>query len=101
MRQSQAKPVFEDLETWLNAQLTRISGKSPLAEAIRYGLTRMKKARPYLDHGFLEAYTLIETSKLNNVDPQVWLTWVLDQIADHKTTRINELLPWHFAAREA
>ena len=29
------------------------------------------------------AYTLIEKAKLNNVDPQGWLTWVLAQIADH------------------
>ncbi len=33
------------------------------------------------------AYTLIETAKLNNVDPQAWLTWVLAQIADHKINR--------------
>ena len=44
------------------------------------------------------AYTLIETAKLNNVDPQAWLTWVLAQIADHKITRLNELLPWRYAA---
>ena len=40
------------------------------------------------------AFTLIETAKLNNVDPQAWLTWVLAQIADHKITRLEELLPW-------
>ena len=44
------------------------------------------------------AYTLIETAKLNGVDPQAWLTWVLAQIADHKITRLNELLPWRYAA---
>ena len=44
------------------------------------------------------AYTLIETAKLNGVDPQDWLTWVLAQIADHKITRLNELLPWRYAA---
>lgn len=88
----------------MQAQLTRISGKSPLAGAIRYALTRLKKLRPYLNHGFLEldnnaaersmqpialgrknhlfmgserggksaaiAYTLIETAKLNGIDPQ-------------------------------
>ncbi len=32
------------------------------------------------------ASTLIETAKLNKVDPQVWLTWFLDRTADHKTT---------------
>ncbi len=53
-RQRKSKPIFDDLETWLHAQLTRISGKSPLAGAIRYALTRMKKLRPWLKHGFLE-----------------------------------------------
>jgi len=47
------------------------------------------------------AYTLIETAKLNEVDPQAWLTWVLGQIADHKITRLNELMPWCYAAIEA
>jgi transposase len=47
------------------------------------------------------AFTLIETAKLNNVDPQAWLTWVLAQIADHKITRLDELLPWRYAAQAA
>ena len=132
LRQRDAKPVFDELETWLDAQLNRISGKSELAKAIRYALGRMKKMRGYLNNGHLEldnnsaersirpvavgrknylfvgsegggkaaaiAYTLIETAKLNGVDPQAWLTWVLAQIADHKITRLNELLPWSHAA---
>jgi hypothetical protein len=40
------------------------------------------------------AYTLIETAKLNGVDPQAWLTDVLGRIADHKITKLDELLPW-------
>ena len=44
------------------------------------------------------AYTLIETAKLNGVDSQAWLTWVLAQIADHKITRLDELFPWRYAA---
>jgi transposase len=43
------------------------------------------------------AYTLVETAMLNGVDPQAWLTDVLDRIADHKITRLNELMPWHYA----
>ncbi|WP_167626692.1 IS66 family transposase, partial [Paracoccus luteus] len=35
LRQARAAPVFDDLEVWLAMQLTRISGKSPLAAAIR------------------------------------------------------------------
>ena len=132
LRQQRAKPILDDLETWLAAQLTRIPGKSELAKAIRYALTRLKKLRPYLDHGFLEidnnsaeramkpvaigrknylfvgsegggkaaaiAYTLIETAKLNGIDPQAWLTWVLGRIADQKITRLDDLMPWRYAA---
>src|SRR6056297_3606406 len=47
------------------------------------------------------AFTLIETAKLNTVDPQAWLTWVLAQIADHKITRLDELMPWRYAAQAA
>ena len=135
LRQAKAKQVLDDLDTWLGAQLTRISGKTPLAQAIRYAITRIKRLRPYLDHGLLEidnntaergmraiaigrknwlfagserggrsaaiAYTLIETAKLNGVDPQGWLTDVLSRIADHKITRIDELLPWCYAAPAA
>jgi transposase len=42
------------------------------------------------------AFTLIETAKLNGVDPQAWLTHVLGRIADHKINRIDELLPWNY-----
>lgn len=135
VRQARSKPIFEDLEAWLHAQLPKISGKSPLAQAIRYALGRMAKARAYLENGHLEldnntaeravkpvaigrknwmfagsegggkamaiAFTLTETAKLNNIDPQAWLTWVLAQIADHKITRLDELLPWRYAAQAA
>ena len=47
------------------------------------------------------AYTLIETAKLNKVDPRGWLTWVLAQIADHKITRLDELMPWRYATPTA
>ncbi len=42
------------------------------------------------------AFTLIETAKLNKVDPQAWLTWVLERVADHKINKIDELLPWNY-----
>ena len=130
LRQAAAAPVFDDLEAWLAEQLPRISGKSPLAAAIRYALTRMERMRPYLDNGILEldnnaaergmraialgrknylfvgseaggkaaaiAYTLIETAKLNGVDPQAWLADTLARIPDYKITKVDELLPWHW-----
>ena len=124
------QPILDDLESWLQSELPKLSGKTPLANAIRYALTRMKRLRGYLDHGFLELdnntaersmrgiaigrknymfvgserggksaaiiYTLMETAKLNNDDPQAWLTDVLTRIADHKINRTDELLPWNY-----
>lgn len=132
LRQEYAKPIFDELEIWLKEQLGKISGKTPLAKAIRYALGRMPKARAYLDNGFLEidnntaeravrpvavgrknylfmgseaggksaaiAYTLIETAKMNDVNPEAWLAWVLERIQDHPVNRIHDLLPWVYQA---
>jgi transposase len=132
LRQKYAKPIFDDLETWLMQQQAKISKKTPLAKAIKYALTRLPKARPYLEHGFLEpdnntaerairpltlgrknylfmgseagghsaaiAYTLIETAKMNKVNPEAWLAWVLTKIQDHPVNRMDELLPWAYQA---
>jgi transposase len=130
LRQAAAVPVFHDLEAWLREQLARISGKSPLAAAIRYALARMPRMRAYLGNGMLEldnntaergmraialgrknylfvgseaggkaaavAYTLIETAKLNGVDPHAWLADTLARIPDYKITKVDELLPWRW-----
>jgi transposase len=47
------------------------------------------------------AYTLIETSKLNDADPQAWLTDVRDRIAEYKINRIDDLVPWRYAEPSA
>ena len=41
-------------------------------------------------------YTLIGTAKLNNVNPQAWLTDVLDRIAGTPQSQLDELLPWNW-----
>ena len=41
-------------------------------------------------------YTLIQTAKLNGVDPQAWLADVLARINDHAINRLDELLPWNW-----
>ena len=41
-------------------------------------------------------YSLINTAKLNGIDPQAWLADVLGRIADHPARQIDELLPWNW-----
>jgi len=41
-------------------------------------------------------FTLIQTAKLSNIDPQAWLADVLDRINDHSARRLDELLPWNW-----
>ena len=130
LRQEHAKPVFDEQATWLAAQLPKLSGKTKLAEDIRYAKGRLPKARAYLSDGRLEpdnnicersirpvalgrknylfmgslgggkaaaiAYTLIETAKMNGVDPEAWLTWVLSRLSEHKMKDIDDLMPWAF-----
>jgi hypothetical protein len=33
---------------------------------------------------------------MNGVDPQAWLTDVLDRIAEHPANQLDELLPWNW-----
>jgi transposase len=44
--------------------------------------------------------TLIMTAKLNEVDPLAWLSDVLARIADTPQSRVHELLPWDWKARQ-
>jgi hypothetical protein len=133
-RQEQTAPLIADLKVWLESTQSKISGKSELAKAMRYGLSRWPALCCYLNDGRVEIdnnvaersirgialgrknylfagsdaggnraaaiYSLIETCKLNDIDPEAYVRDSLGRIADHKINRIAELLPWVWKANQ-
>jgi transposase len=131
LRQEHTRPILNELKAWLEARLVKLSGKSDLAKAMRYTLTRWDALTRFLHDGRVEIdnnaaersiraialgrknylfagsdaggeraaaiYSLIETAKLNGMDPEAYLRDVLSRIADHKINRIADLLPWNWA----
>jgi transposase len=51
-------------------------------------------------HRAAAVYTLVETCKLNEVDPQAWLAFVLAKLPDYLAKRTDELLPWNWKASQ-
>jgi transposase len=132
VRQQQSRPLVEAMHAWLNETLGRISGRSALAQAIRYALNHWEGLILFLDDGRLEldtntverairpvtlcrknalfagadsggrhwaiVMTLIQTAKLNGVEPLAWLTDVLERIVSGRTKRheLDTLLPWNW-----
>ena len=138
VRQQQSRPLVEAMRVWLNETLARVSGRSTLAQAIRYALNHWEGLILFLDDGRLEldtntverairpvtlcrknalfagadsggrhwaiVMTLIQTAKLNGVEPLAWLTDVLERVVSGQTKRnqLDTLLPWNWrAATEA
>jgi transposase len=132
-RQETSVAIVADLfKLWQDA-LPRISGKSKLAEAIRYAISRRPTLERFLTDGRVEIdsniverairpqtitrknslfagsdgggrtwatiATLLQTAKMNNVDPLAWLTQTLERLANAwPNAEIDALMPWHYAA---
>tara|TARA_R110000744_G_C19331476_1_gene558618 strand:+ start:204 stop:1841 length:1638 start_codon:yes stop_codon:yes gene_type:complete len=129
-RQKLSRPQVEAFFAWSEQQLLRIPGKSDLAKAFRYGLSRQEAFILFLTDGrvaidnnpaeralrpigigrknwlfagadtgaetLARAMTIVETAKLNGLDPQAYLADILNRIHDHKINRLDELLPWNW-----
>ena len=52
-------------------------------------------------HRAAAMYTLIETCKLNDIDPRAWLAYVLEMLPEHPSARIDELMPWNWPSQSA
>jgi len=93
VRQQRSKPIVDSLQSWLDTQLALVSRKSTIAEAIRYALTRWTGLARFLDDGRIEIDS--------NADPQAYLADVLARlVAGHPVNRLDELLPWTWAAAQ-
>ena len=138
VRQERSRPHVDAMHVWLNDRLERLSGRSALAQAIRYTLNHWEGLILFLEDGRVELdtntverairpvalgrknalfagsdsggrhwaiiATLIQTAKLNGVDPLAWLTDVLERIVSGRTKKhqLDTLLPWNWKAeREA
>lgn len=127
-RQEASAAVVADLFALWQQTLPRISGKSKLAEALRYAISRraiferfLTDGRVELDSNIVERAirpqaitrknslfagsdgggrawatiaTLLQTAKMNNVDPLAWLTQTLERIANGwPSSEIHALMP--------
>lgn len=132
VRQAKSKPLVDALFIWLEAQLARLPGGSPTAQAIRYPLNHRDGLCRFLDDGRIDLDTnvverairplclsrknslfasgddggarwcavasLVETCKLNGVDPQRYFTDLLTRLVNGWTNeRLDELMPWCWA----
>ena len=130
-RQEKSAAIVATLFDLWQKELPRLSGKSKLAEAIRYATSRRVALERFLSDGRIEIdsntverairpqtitrknalfagshgggrtwaiiATLLQTAKMNHVDPHAWLTQTLERIAQGwPITQIDALMPWHF-----
>ncbi len=42
-------------------------------------------------------YSLIGSAKLNGLDPEAYLRFVIERIADYRISELDDLLPWRVA----
>ena len=125
-RQDQSAPLIAAFEEWLTTNRARLSAKAPLGEALKHiakywgglclflndGRSAVERTiRPialnrknalFAGHdagatNWIVIASLIETCKLNSVDPHAYLADTVTAIvAGHKQSQISDLLPWNY-----
>lgn len=131
IRQERSRPLVTALRAALDDALRKLSPKSPMTKAIRYGTKRWKAFTRFLGDGQLEMdnniaerairpvavgrknwlfagseaggqraaaiYSVIETAKMNGLEPQAYIADVIARIAaDWPASRWSELMPWNW-----
>src|SRR6266567_5116051 len=117
VRTVRARPLFDDMRRWLEQALTQLAPKSETTAAIHYALGLWEALARYLrpvaigrrnylfagsDAGAERAailYSLIATARLNGLDPEAYLRYVLTRVGEHPIKRIEDLLPWNVAGK--
>lgn len=132
-RQAVSAPIVAGLFTFWQQTLPRISGKSKLAEAMRYAISRREIFERFLTDGIVELdsniverairpqtitrknslfagsdgggrtwatiATLLQTCRMNSIDPTAWLTQTLSRIANQwPSANLDALMPWNYSA---
>jgi transposase len=135
-RQEKSAAIVSRLFHLWEQELPRLSGKSKLAEAIRYATSRRLALERFLTDGRIEIdsniverairpqtitrknalfagshgggrswatiATLLQTAKMNDVDPHAWLPQTLERIAQGwPISQIDALMPWNFKTASA
>ncbi|NEV02829.1 IS66 family transposase [Bradyrhizobium uaiense] len=130
-RQDRSVAIVAGLFQLWEIELPRVSGKSKLAEAIRYARSRRQVLERFLIDGRVEIdsniverairpqtitrknalfagscgggrtwatiATLLQTAKMNDVDPLAWLTQTLERVANRwPISNIDQLMPWNY-----
>ena len=130
-RRASSVAIVQALFDLWERELPRISGKSKLAEAIRYARSHRKALELFLADGRVEidsniverairpqaitrknslfagsvgggrtwaaVATMLQTCKMNDVDPYAWMKQTLERIANRwPNSDIEALMPWNF-----
>jgi hypothetical protein len=100
-RKDHAVPILNELKAWSYEQRRRLSAKSHLANARQYTLTCWNALTQPSGPRAAVLYTLFESAKLNELNPEAYLADVIDRTArGHPINRLSELLPWHWKQGE-